>query len=177
MKRPPHLAVLRRLNKAGVDYVLIGVLAINHYVRDPGSMYSTLDCDILIRPEADHLRKAIRVLLSEGYRLEAGGEPLISPDDLLVARLVEHRATIRGLKRDSLAIDLVLETSGFSFSDWHRGRRFFKAGGLRIPCGSLTQLLRSKEISGRPKDRAFLKLYGAQLEESETQRRRRKRRA
>ena len=74
MKRLPHLAVLRRLNRARVDYVLIGVFAINHYVRDPGSVYSTLDCDILIRPEPGHLRKAIRALQAEGYDLEAGDD-------------------------------------------------------------------------------------------------------
>ena len=162
LKRPPHLEALAGLSRAKVDYLLIGVLAINHYAKDPGSIYSTLDCDVLLRPDPSHVSRALRVLGGLGYSFKSGREPLL-PDPLTVSRLVQNRAMIRAEKEGSLPLDLVLEARGFSFEDFYRRRRMFKAAGVGIPVGNLAQLLRSKELSGRPKDRAFLRLYRSRL--------------
>lgn len=164
--RAPHLLALRRLNRARVDYLLIGVMGINHYATEPGAVYSTLDCDLLLRPTLPNLRRAVRALLSEGYRLESGGEPLGTPDAWLLERILRHRAAVTALKAGSLAIDIVLEGSGFSFSAWRRRRRIFRAGNIAIPCGDLDQLLLSKRLTGRRKDRAFLRLYRARLRDA-----------
>lgn len=42
--KPPLVKALAGLNAARVDYVMIGVLAINHYAKAPSSIYATLDC-------------------------------------------------------------------------------------------------------------------------------------
>jgi len=41
--KPPLVKALAGLNASRVDYVMIGVLAVNHYAKDPSSVYSTLD--------------------------------------------------------------------------------------------------------------------------------------
>lgn len=159
----PHLRVLARLNRARVEYLLIGVLAINHYADDPGSAYATADCDVLLLPDLGNLRRAMRCLLAEGFELTAGGEPLPEPDYLTLRRMLERRATVVGRRSGALGIDLVLDAGGMSFANWRKGRRLFKVGAIRVPCAGLDKLLRAKERAGRPKDIAFLKLYGAGL--------------
>jgi hypothetical protein len=159
----PHYKVLARLNRLKVDYVLIGVLAINHYSDTPESIYFTQDCDVLLRPDLPNLRRAVRVVVAEGYSLEAGGEPLPPPDDLTLERILKHRANIVSRKRASLTVDLVLDAGGMSFAKWKTGRRLFKAGTIRVPCASLRKLLLAKKRAGRKKDRAFLALYRAGL--------------
>ncbi len=158
---PPHARALARLNRAKVDYVLIGVTAINHYAREPGEVFSTLDCDVLLRPEPRNLTRALKALAAEGYRFECGGEPVPRPDALTVQSIVANRATLRALKKGSLPLDLVLETKGYRFTDWRRRRRIFRVGRALIPCASLEQLLEAKERVGRAKDRAFLRLFRA----------------
>ena len=67
MNRSGHLQVLAALNASRVDYLLIGALALGHYAPDAASFYVTADCDLLVRPTAANLRKALRVLLRCGY--------------------------------------------------------------------------------------------------------------
>lgn len=160
----PHLRVLARLNRLSVDYLLIGVLAINHYADDPASAYSTQDCDVLLKPDLGNLRRAVRALLAEGYELSAGSEPLPAPDALVLRRILERRASIVGKRGGALGVDLVLDAGGLSFSAWRRGRREFRVGTILVPCASLEKLLAAKERAARPKDKAFLKLYRAGLQ-------------
>ncbi|MDE2293616.1 MAG: hypothetical protein KGL53_16155, partial [Elusimicrobia bacterium] len=60
-----------------------------------------------------------------------------------------------------LGVDLVLEARPFTFAQWRRRRTIFTADGTKLPCGALDMLLAAKKAAGRPKDRAFLKVYAA----------------
>ena len=160
------------MNKTRVDYVLIGVLAINHYADGPSSAYSTSDCDVLLRPELGNLRRAARAVLAEGYELNAGGEPLPEPDDLILRRILERRANIVGQRPGTLSVDMVLDAGGMTFAEWKKGRRLFNVGRIRVPCAALEKLLLSKQRSGRAKDIEFLRLYRARLRDEAKERRR-----
>lgn len=139
------------------------MLAINHYADDPAAAFFTEDCDVLLRPSAENLQRAIRGMLAEGYELFAGDEPLPDADALVVRRMLEHRATIRGRRQDALGIDLVLDAGKMTYSEWGKGRRVFQVGPIRVPCAALEKLLLAKKRANRPKDRAFLALYRAGL--------------
>lgn len=165
MARLPVANVLKRLVRDKADFVLIGVFAINHYAPDPSYAYLTQDCDILIRPDIATIRKAVRALQAEKYKLQAGGEPLPDPDDWMLARVLERRAMIRATKPGSMVIDIVLEAKGFRFPQWRKERRFFKVAGIKAPVASLSKLIKSKRLSGREKDKAFLKLYESAIKD------------
>ncbi len=165
MRPGPLLRALDRLARAKVDFLLIGVHAINHYAPDASAAYATQDCDILLRPDSGNLAKALRALGAAGYRLEAGGEPLPPADPLLIRRLLERRALVTARKPGSLPIDLALEAAGLPYAGCARRRRMFRACGVRLPVAALADLIRSKRLSGREKDRAFLRLYEARLRE------------
>lgn len=103
--RPELLKALSGLNKAGVDYLLIGVMAVNHYAANESSVYSTMDCDVLLRPTQTNLVRALASLRRQKYRLYGGVEPLEAPDRLLCRRLLEKRATVTARKIGKMPLD------------------------------------------------------------------------
>lgn len=159
--KPPLARALARLNAARVDYIMIGVLALNHYAKDPASVYSTLDCDLFLPPDADNLARAFKALALDGRTLESGGEPLGKPDTLLCRRIVERRAMVTAAKPGEMPIDLVLEVKGTDFSSLRSRGKIFKVAGIRVPCADIKDILEAKRRAGRKKDVAFLKLYKA----------------
>jgi hypothetical protein len=161
MTRPPHLTFLAELSKARVDYVVIGLMGLNHYAATTGDVYHTEDLDVLISPQPSHLRRACTALVKAGYELHSNGEPLPAVDAFLARRILERRAVVRGSHPHGLGVDLVLEARPFSFAQWKKGRCEFRADRVRIHCAAKEMILRAKEEIGRPKDKAFLKLYKA----------------
>ncbi len=159
MRRSGHLKVLASLNAARVDYLLVGALALGHYVPEAAAFYVTADCDILVRPTAANLRRALRVLTRHGYRLSAGGEPLPDLDALILKRLLERRMTVRSESDAGMPIDVLVDAIGFTFEQWRRGRTLFKIQGVRVPCAGMMDVVESKRQAGRDKDKKLLSLY------------------
>ena len=159
MKLPAHLSALIGLRKAGVDFLMIGALALDHFVPEAAAVYTTADCDILLRPSLANLLRAFRSMGRSGYALKAGGEPLVGIDDLIIRRILEHKISVRAEKEGGMPVDMLVEAKGFRFEQWWAGRTSFRAGSSRIPCGSLAHVLESKRQAGRPKDKLLIKLF------------------
>ncbi len=159
MNRSGHLQVLAALNASEVDYLLVGALALGHYAPDAASFYVTADCDLLVRPTAANLRKALRVLVRCSYSLTAGGEPLVRVDSLVLKRLLERRIAVRSDSATGMPIDVLVDAIGYTYAQWRRTRKVFKVKGVRVPCAGLEQVLESKRLAGRDKDKKLLALY------------------
>ena len=139
MTLPQHLASLAALRRARVDILLVGALAMGHYAPDMASFYLTGDCDILVKPTPANLSKTLKLLRRRGYALSINGEPLA--------------------ELDALPIDILTDALGGDFAAWWESRTYFRAGGARIPCAGLEQIIRSKKAAGRDKDKKILSLY------------------
>lgn len=176
MTLPQHLQALQRVKRAKVDFLMVGALALNSFAPEIAATYSTNDCDVLVRPSLAHLRRALRELVRSGYALSVNDEPLVGLDDLILRRLLERRVTVRAEKDSSMPIDVMVEAIGYSFAQWWKGRRSFRAGSVRIPCASLEQVLGSKRAAGRDKDKTLLALYEAGVESRAAEARRPSRR-
>jgi hypothetical protein len=85
-------------------------------------------------------------------------------DPVVLAGVVRARACVRAT-RARARIDLPLEIAGFSFRQLWRKRRRFRVGGTSVWVAPLRDILRSKELAGREKDRLFLALYRDALEQ------------
>lgn len=142
---------------------MIGVMAVNHYAKDPSSVYSTLDCDILLRRDPENLRRALKALLQDGRSLVAMGEPLGKPDLFICRRIVEHHGMVTAVKPGEMPIDVVLEIKGADFADLKKRLRVFSVAGVRVPCADIKDILDAKRSAGRKKDLDFLQLYGAKI--------------
>ena len=155
-------ASLEALVRAGVDFVIVGVTGINFYARTPSEAVATLDVDLLIQPQVDNLRSAFQTLEQLGFRFEGGGEPFLDIDDpRSLERIIRAGARISAIHETAGELDLMLSIAGFQFDELRREAARFQIAGTEILVGSLEQLLRSKEIAGRPKDLEFLRAFAA----------------
>ncbi|MBI4802987.1 MAG: hypothetical protein HY796_10735 [Elusimicrobia bacterium] len=159
----PYLSVIRKFHQKRVRFVLVGVFGINHYAPSPAAAYSTLDCDILAEPSPENLLNALKTLESDGYVLEATGEPLGKPDAWLAGKIIRAKAAVTAIKNKSAQIDILTSVAGYSFAKLYAGKRLFRAGGISVPVASLAHLLGIKRICGRKKDLEFLRVYQSQL--------------
>lgn len=158
----PYAEACRRLAQARVPYVIVGVFGVNLYSERVGAVITTADCDLLLPSDAAILSRALQALARLGYAFEAGGESFL-PDPELLQGAVHARANIVA-RREDAQLDLVLEIAGCRYEDlWKRHRRF-RVDGILVRVAPLEDILRSKELAGRPKDRLFLETYRDALE-------------
>ena len=157
---------LSRLREGGVAFVVVGVGGINFYARTPADAVATLDVDALLAPVAENLALALRILSDLGYEFEAGGEPFVDLDDSAVLRrVVESGANISAIHVADGEIDLMTSLSGFSYAEMLEDAAIFEVAGASVQVGRLEKLLKSKEMSGRPKDVEFLRAFRARQSE------------
>ena len=148
------------LASAGVEFVLVGVGGINFYARDGAHAFATLDLDLLLAPEPDNLRCALETLSAAGFSFETGGEPFCDRNDqTILERIVALGGCITALHEDGAQLDLMLSVRGFSYSDLAVDARTFTVASSQVRVGRLEKLLRSKELSDRPRDREFLRHF------------------
>ena len=153
----PYLRTCRDLERARVPYLIVGAFGADLYARDAGCVITTQDCDLLLPPDPAILSRAVGVLMKLGYSLEAGGEP-VDRDPDLIQGIVRALGCVRAAKRD-VRIDLPLQIAGCAFRSLWKKHRQMKAGGVMVRVAPLADILRSKKLADRPKDRLFLALW------------------
>jgi hypothetical protein len=108
------------------------------------------------------LRAALRALRKRGFTFEAGGEPFLDIDDgLVLGNVVKSGACLTARHRDGAQLDLMLSASGFGYRELAADSKIFMVAGVPVRVGHLEKLLRSKQLTGRPKDIEFLRLFAA----------------
>jgi hypothetical protein len=148
-----------------VRYVVIGVWGANYYAPAGGALFSTLDRDLFLPPDAPNLLAAWEVCDQHGFRLLAGAEALDVPRDEALARaVVERRALTRATDGAGTDVDLSLVMSGLDFETVWQSRRTFDVDGVAIPVARLAHIVQSKAAAGREKDRLFLAMHREALE-------------
>ena len=165
MTRPffdPYRTVIQRLNRLGVRYIVVGMAGINYYAATPRETFATMDYDLLLEPTLVNVERALRGLRALGFTVGTA-DGAVTPADL--RRVVRQRRTLIATTTDGLMVELLLGVSGYPFSELARDARTFTVRGVPVRVGRLAQLLHSKRLADRPKDRAFLKRYTTLLEE------------
>ena len=153
--------ILRVLEAAGVEYVLVGGLAAAIH----GSPYVTGDVDVTPardRANLDRLSKALD-------RLEARVRTESEPEGVPFAHDGESlaRATVWNLVTRAGDLDLTIVPSGTQgYDDLVAGATSVEILGLVVPVASLADIIRSKEAANRPKDRLQLPVLRKLLDES-----------
>ena len=159
---------LSALSDAGVEFVVVGVGGINFYARTPLEAFVTLAVDALLAPAVDNLERALRVLNGLGYAFEAGGEPFVDlTDEVVLTRVIENGASLAAIHPQDGELDLLTSISGFDYSELSTDATEFEVAGSRVRVGQLEQLLKSKQASGLPIDREFLRAFRARSGEEE----------
>ncbi len=160
----PYRAVIQCFNRTGVRCVVVGMSGINYYARSPAETFATLDYDIFLEPVQSNVKKAIEGLQKMGFQLGTSAG-IFKLDEL--KGLVRDRKTLVATTPEGLMVELILEVSGYPFSEMIKDSATFTVRGVPIHVARLNKLLRSKKIAGRPKDRRFLERYEDLLKEDE----------
>ncbi|HET6304499.1 MAG TPA: hypothetical protein VFG80_06935 [Myxococcota bacterium] len=138
-------------------FVLIGVAGANYYARSAASLFTTQDRDLFLPPDVTNTLAAWAACGALDLALESAGEPLGEPlDRELAERVVQRRASVRATDGRGLVVDLTYVMTGFDFESVERERRTFRVAGVEVPVASLGHIVRSKQATGRDKDRLFL---------------------
>jgi hypothetical protein len=138
--------ILRTLAEHGVDYVLIGGLA----VQTHGHVRTTQDADVIPAPDPANLRRLAEALHAlEARVLNPGHE-----DDSIDARMLP-RATIWQFATRDGGVDVIHEAPGGApFPELRRRALEVRLGDIDVPVVSLDDLIRMKLARGRSVDLA-----------------------
>lgn len=100
-----YLPVLRLLVEADVRLALIGTWALKAYFPDEMRDYVLRDCDAVLEPSLENVRRAIGTLLQAGWPPMLWGEPV---DAQVGAERLQGKFYLRA-ERDELCLDLTYE--------------------------------------------------------------------
>jgi hypothetical protein len=136
------LQVVRALAREGVDYVLVGAVALGLH----GLVRATEDVDLFIRPDADNVERLKRALRSVWEDPEIAG---ITAQDL-----ADEYPTVRyGPPGEGFVIDLLARLgSAFGFDDLEA--ETVSVEGVPVRVATPATLYRMKKGTMRPIDRA-----------------------
>jgi hypothetical protein len=140
-------AILRTLDRHGVDYILIGGLA----ARLHGSPLMTDDVDITPTADPENLRRLVAALRELGAELRVAGM-----DEGLPFEFDErsfHPTTAMTLVTRGGPLDLCFQPVGTDgYSDLAEHAETYEVFGLTIKVASLEDIIRSKAAAGRDVD-------------------------
>jgi hypothetical protein len=136
--------ILRALAAHQVDYVLVGGLA----VQTHGHVRTTVDVDILPRPEPSNLARLADALNALGARvLNPGSEGLAIDAAMLSRAALWQFATRHG------AIDVLHDAPGAPpYDELRRGALEIRLGDLELRVAGRDDLISMERARGRPVD-------------------------
>ncbi len=145
-------AVVRALNDAGVEYLVVGgvAVALHGYVRH------TQDLDLVVRLDRGNAEQALDALSALGYRPMVPVRLQDFADPGVRRRWIEEKGmVVLSLVSDRyhrLTVDLFAEDP-FPFPEEFERREGSEVEpGLVVPLVSIDALIRMKEAVARPKD-------------------------
>lgn len=136
---PDFKEFLKLFNAHGVEYLMIGGYAVNHY----GHSRSTGDLDIWISRSPRNSKRAAAALREFGLA-DASEDLFLSEGQIIRIGVPPVR------------IEIHTSASGVEFEECATGRETLLVEGLPVPVVSLQDLKRNKRAAGRMKDLADL---------------------
>jgi len=143
--------VLRGFQKEKVKYILVGGMAFNLL----GGYRNTLDMDILVEMSDENIRKIVKILKKEGYKVKQPINPLLLADKKTRESWItdKHMKAFNFYKGDKSfeEVDIIID-SPVNFNEAKKDILKIKVGSLTVPVISIKNFIRMKKKSGRDKD-------------------------
>lgn len=145
-------AVFETLNRAGIDYVVVGGLAVNAH----GYVRMTMDIDLVVSLEPGNVTRALHALADIGYRPAVPITPEQFADPANRGRWMAEKGMqvlkLWSERHPLCPVDVFVEEP-FDFAAEHRSAaQFMLDEHVRVPVVRLAALLALKERAGRPQD-------------------------
>lgn len=136
---PDFSDMLSALSDEGVEFLVVGAYALAAH----GLPRATGDLDVWVRPAVANAEHVLQALIRFGAPTDA-----IAVEDFRVGGIVFQIGVAPS------RIDLLTAIDGVDFEDAWRERVEVDVEGVRVPVISREHLLRNKQATGRPRDRA-----------------------
>ena len=134
-----YVDMLRCLNKAGVDYILVGGWAVNMY----GYIRATVDLDIWVLADADNAKKIYTAVAEFGAPVSQ-----MKPEEFAEYGMIFQIGVA------PCRVDIISKISGVSYTDAVTRAVPKTIDGIPVRVISLDDLIANKKASGRVKDLA-----------------------
>jgi predicted nucleotidyltransferase len=150
--------ILRVLTDYGVDFVVVGGLAVQAH----GYIRLTQDLDIIVRPEIANSTRLSEALADlEAELLKAGTMKLHDPHQLRRAPLIATNTKYGRL--DNVHVEHVAGPPK-SYDALRAAALVIRLGGVDVPVAGLSDLIRMKRAAGRDHDLADIEALTRDLE-------------
>ena len=143
--------IFRELNRRRIDYVVVGGVAVVMH----GVVRLTADLDLMLHLDEKNLGKFVEVMNELGYRpkVPVKAESLIDPEN---RKMWFEEKNMRVFsfyhpKKGIMLIDIFINEP-VPYNKISKDAVKMKMGNLLIPTVSIEDLIKLKEISGRPQD-------------------------
>lgn len=144
--------IVRALNDAGVQYLIVGGLAVNAH----GFVRLTRDVDIVLGLEPANAEHGLNALLVAGWQLAIPEKPAAFADAAIRERWrTEKHMIVLKLWSDAhrrTPIDIFIYEPFDFAAEWLQAERLEVCPGVLAPVVTLATLLKMKETAGRPQD-------------------------
>jgi hypothetical protein len=144
--------LVQALNAAGVQYLIVGGLAVNAH----GFVRLTRDVDLVFGLEPANAERGLNALLQAGWQLAIPAKPSAFADAATRERWrKEKNIIVLKLWSDShqrTPVDIFIYEPFDFAAEWLRAGHMEIGPGLLAPVVSLETLLRMKRVAGRPQD-------------------------
>jgi len=134
-----YIDMLKCLNKAGVDYMMVGGWAVNMY----GYIRATVDLDIWILADPDNARKVYSAITEFGAPVSE-----MKPEEFAEYGMIFQIGVA------PCRVDIISKISGVSYADAVTRAVQKTIDGIPVRIISLDDLITNKKASGRAKDLA-----------------------
>jgi predicted nucleotidyltransferase len=134
-----YIDMLKCLNKAGVDYILVGGWAVNMY----GYIRATVDLDVWILADADNAKKVYSAVAEFGAPVSE-----MKPEEFAEYGMIFQIGVA------PCRVDIISKISGVSYADAVSRAVPKTIDGIPVRIISLEDLIANKKASGRAKDLA-----------------------
>ena len=134
-----YIDMLKCLNKAGVDYILVGGWAVNMY----GYIRATVDLDVWILADADNAKKVYSAVAEFGAPVSE-----MKPEEFAQYGMIFQIGVA------PCRVDIISKISGITYADAVTRAVPKTIDGIPVRIISLEDLIANKKASGRAKDLA-----------------------
>lgn len=150
MTEPAFDQLLRQLSKAGVDFVLVGGLAVNAW----GVVRGTKDVDIVVASDVENLKRLAAVAVAIHGHIQEG-ESFLSSQPSMVGRLASGEQV--AIETDLGRLDIVQGLDGVpAYDELHARSTEADVLGFEVAVCSVDDLKTMKRAAGRTRDLADL---------------------
>jgi predicted nucleotidyltransferase len=150
LTEPAFDQLLRHLSDAGVEFVLVGGLAVNAW----GVVRGTKDVDIVVSPHSENLKRVAEVAVEVHGHVQKGESFLSTPFSIAAELASGERVAI---ETDLGLLDVVQGLDGVPpYADLRPSAIDTEILGVTVAVCSIDALRKMKQAAGRPRDRVDL---------------------